>query len=68
MQMIGVSSSDISSVGYDSGTMHIRFRSGGIYAYSGVPQSVYSGLMSAPSKGRYFHARIRGRYGERRIG
>lgn len=68
MNMIPVSSSDIASIGYENGTLHIRFRSGGLYAYFGVPQSVYSDLMNAPSKGQYFHAHIRGRYGDRRIG
>ena len=68
MTMIPVSSSDLASVGYENGTLYIRFHSGGLYAYSGVSESVYSGLISAGSKGRYFHAHIRGRYGERRIG
>lgn len=68
MQMIPVSSSDISSIGYEGSTLHIRFHSGGLYAYYNVPLSVYNGLMSAGSKGRYFHANIKGRYGDTRIG
>ena len=68
MQMIPVRSSNIASVGYESGTLHIRFHSGGLYRYSNVPASVYQGLMSAASKGRYFHANIKGRYGDTRIG
>lgn len=68
MNMIPVASSDLASVGYENGNMHIRFHSGGLYAYTNVPPSVYNGLMSAGSKGRYFHAFISGRYGERRIG
>lgn len=52
MNMTPVSSSDIASVGYANGTLHILFHSGGLYAYSNVPQSVYSGLMNAGSKGR----------------
>lgn len=68
MNMISVTSTNISSVGYDRGTMHIRFNSGSLYAYYNVPSSVYNGLMSASSKGRYFHAHIKGRYGDARIG
>ena len=68
MQMIPVSSSDISSIGYEGSKLHIRFHSGGLYAYYNVPLSVYNGLMSAGSKGRYFHANIKGRYGDTRIG
>ena len=68
MNMIPVSSSDISSIGYDGSTLHIRFRSGGLYAYYNVPNSVYNGLMNAPSHGKYFHAYIKGRYGDTKIG
>ncbi|MBP3469722.1 MAG: KTSC domain-containing protein [Lachnospiraceae bacterium] len=60
MNMVPVSSSDISSIGYDGSTLHIRFHSGGLYAYYNVPNSVYSGLMNAASHGRYFHANIKG--------
>lgn len=68
MQMIPVSSSNIASIGYQGSTLHIRFHSGGLYAYYNVPISVYNGLMNAVSKGRYFHANIKGRYGDTRIG
>lgn len=66
--MIPVTSTDISCVGYDGSTMHIRFNSGGLYAYHNVPSSVYNELMEASSKGKYFHAHIKGRYGDNRIG
>lgn len=68
MNTIPVSSSDIASVGYEGTTMHIRFHSGGLYAYYNVPPSVYTGLMGASSHGKYFHAYIKGRYGDTRIG
>ena len=68
MQMISVTSTDIASVGYSGSTLHIRFNSGGLYAYYNVPADIYNGLMSAGSKGRYFHANIKGRYGDTRIG
>lgn len=68
MQMISVSSSDIASIGYEGSTLHIRFNSGGLYAYYNVPTTVYNGLMSAGSHGKYFHANIKGRYGDTKIG
>lgn len=68
MRMIPVSSSDIASVGYEGSTLHIRFNFGGLYAYYNVPASIYNGLLNANSKGRYFHANIKGRYGDTRIG
>lgn len=68
MNMIPVASSDIASVGYEGTTLHIRFNSGGLYAYYNVPTRIYNSLMSASSKGGYFHANIKGRYGDTKIG
>jgi len=67
--MIPVSSSDLSAVGYDSSseTLTIEFNSGGLYEYYGVPQNIYEGLMSASSKGKFFHRFIRDSYDTDRI-
>ena len=67
MQMIPVSSSDISSVGYENGTLHIRFNSGGLYAYYDVPENVYRGLLTAASAGKFFHASIKDHYSTQKI-
>lgn len=65
-----VSSSNIHSVGYepDSMILEIKFHSGGIYQYSGVPEERYSGLMRAGSKGGYFDSYIKNRYRTRKVG
>ena len=68
LNMTTVISSDIKSVGYENGTLHVRFHSGGLYEYTNVPAALYDGLMSAASHGRYFHKYIRGRYNDHRIG
>lgn len=68
MNMIPVSSSDLKSVGYENGTLYIRFWSGGLYSYAGVPESVYAALMQAPSHGKFFHAHIKNVYPYSRIG
>ena len=68
MSMTPVVSSNLQSVGYEAGTLYIRFHSGGLYAYFKVPTSEYYGLMSASSHGQYFHANIRNRYRYQRIG
>jgi hypothetical protein len=59
-----VSSSNISSIGYDpeSRTLEIEFHNGGVYQYFNVPESIYNALMSAPSHGSYFHHYIKGQY------
>ncbi|MFZ2986609.1 KTSC domain-containing protein [Ideonella sp.] len=64
MQMIPVSSSAISAIGYDPATrrMQIRFKQGDTYTFCGVPQQVFSSFLAAGSKGRYFESYIRGRY------
>ena len=61
MERFPVESSNLASVGYDpeSAVLEIEFKSGGIYEYSGVPQSVYDDLMNAASKGKYFHRYIK---------
>ncbi len=61
MERIPVQSSNLRSVGYDreSGTLEIEFKSGRVYQYSGVPEEVYEGLMSASSHGTYFDRYIR---------
>ena len=61
MERIPVQSSNLASVGYESGTstLEIEFLSGSIYQYFGVPQAVYEDLMNASSKGSYFYHQIR---------
>lgn len=69
MDRQSVSSSNLKSVGYDESSkiLEIEFHSGGVYQYYSVPSSVYQGLMSAPSHGKYFHAHIKDVYLYKRI-
>lgn len=57
-------SSVIKRAEYDAETCRLRlwFPSGKHYDYCRVPQDVYDGLLRAVSKGKYFNARIDGRY------
>ena len=59
-----VNSSNLQAVGYDaaSGILESEFKNGSIYQYTGVPGSVYQGLMTAPSHGKYHARYIRNRY------
>ena len=43
----------------DEELLQVRFRSGGIYNYYGVPLAEYDELMTAPSAGKYFYHNIR---------
>lgn len=62
MERIPVSSSNLASVGYQDGILEVAFKSGSVYQYTGVPESVYEALMSAPSHGKFFAAFIRNNY------
>lgn len=62
--MIAVRSSVISAIDYDghSSTLYIKFKSGSLYKFYGVPESTFNGFLNARSKGTYFNSRIKGRY------
>ncbi|MCH7605275.1 KTSC domain-containing protein [Patescibacteria group bacterium] len=64
MKRKSVSSSNISSIGYDetSVTLEIEFSDSGVYQYYGVPPGVHEGIMHASSKGSYFASYIRDSY------
>lgn len=64
MQMVPVSSSAISAVGYDPDTqnMKITFTQGHTYDFCRVPRNIYEGLMHAYSKGAYYNDNIKDRY------
>lgn len=65
-QMIKVvGSSQIAEIGYDAMSMVLRVRFHGsstVYAYANVPEPIYMGLVSSPSKGSYIHKNIKGKY------
>lgn len=59
-----VSSTNITSIGYDpqSMTMEIEFASGTVYQYFDVPDTVHAEFMSSDSKGQFFGNQIKGGY------
>lgn len=64
--MVFVDSSSIEAIGYDAETaeLHVRFLQGGeTYVYSGVEPETFDEFMRVDSKGRYYNANIRPRYG-----
>ena len=64
MERISVSSSNISSIGYDedSCTLEVQFNSGAIYQYFDIPLEIYNGIMQAGSAGQFFAQQIKGYY------
>lgn len=67
VDMTPVRAGPIASVGYEDGTLYIRFHQGGTYAYFDVPASEYEALRFADETARYFGANIRPRYHYRKI-
>lgn len=57
-----VVSSNINRVGYHNQTLYISFNSGGVYSYTEVPYLVFLEFLGAESAGKFFHARIKGRF------
>jgi len=68
--MPAITSSAILAIDHDARTdaMKVRFTTGSLYAYAGVPRAVYDAFLAAPSKGEYFNAHIRDRYAYDEIG
>lgn len=68
--MITVNSTNIDSVGYnaDTQTLTVKFKvSGQTYEYLNVPQTLYEGLLTAESKGKYINDNIRSQFNYRRV-
>ena len=64
MERIQVESTTIQDIGYEGEAMilEIGFKSGGVYQYFDVPQTVYEELMRSDSKGKFLHANIKNNY------
>lgn len=67
MNMLPVTSSNLSSVGYDDGKLYITFHGNRTYVYFGVPEYVYTGLLNASSKGKYHAQFIKNNYSYQQI-
>lgn len=67
MRMVRLRSSNLAAAGHEGTVLEIEFTDGGLYRYLGVPESVFQGLLAAPSAGRFFHKWIKGRYRFQRL-
>ena len=64
IQRVPVESTALAAVGYSKRlrALEIEFRNGAIYRYLDVSPHVHTALMAAPSKARFYHENIRGKY------
>ena len=69
IDMYSVSSSNISEVGYDNQTetVLVRFLNNTLYAYKGVPETLFEELKTAPSVGSYLNNNFKNRYSYERV-
>ncbi|PKP29955.1 MAG: KTSC domain-containing protein [Bacteroidetes bacterium HGW-Bacteroidetes-17] len=63
-----VESSMIRSFGFEISTLEIEFKSGAIWQYFDVPESVYYEMKVASSCGKFFLSNIKGQYSESQVG
>lgn len=68
-ELIPVSSSDVSAVGYelDYQIVYVEFMNGTLYTYKGVPEFEFTALLNAPSIGSYLHRNFKNHYLYERI-
>lgn len=62
-----VESSNIEAIGHEGDQLFVRFKGGGLYAYSGVPARIGVEMAGAKSPGSYFHANVRSRFAGERV-
>ncbi len=64
IHMVDVKSSQVSEAGYDAttGTLAVKFKSGGTYHYFGVTQGAYESLLKAKSFWKQLQASIVGKH------
>lgn len=67
MNLVFVISSNVSAIGYENGIIEVHFRNGSVYQYSNTSQRLFDEFFSSPSKGKFVHQRLKGRYPFQRI-
>lgn len=58
--MTAIESTMFSHIGYDAGTLAVRYAKGGkLFHHEGVPADVWDALLAAESFGKAFHALVK---------
>lgn len=66
--MTKVSSSNVGEIGYDAdGNMLVRFHSGALYSYQGVPKSLFDDILASESVGSALNSSVKGLFECKRI-
>lgn len=67
LDMIPVNSSNIRSIGYLSGTLHVHFTNNSTYTYHGVPEHIFTQFRQSESKMKFLNAAIKGKFEHRKL-
>lgn len=69
MEMKTCESSQIAEHGFDpvTGTLAVRYKSGGLYHYDGVDASKYQQLCESESVGSFIYQEVKGKHGFKKI-
>ncbi|MGH6870026.1 MAG: KTSC domain-containing protein [Rhizomicrobium sp.] len=64
MDMIYVDSSTVDQIGYDdeASEIHVIFKRGRHYIYSGASQDIFDDFHNSPSKGKFLNEILKPRY------
>jgi hypothetical protein len=62
LALIPVQSTAIRAIGYFGGVLTVEFTSGRVFDHPGVPLRMFLEFLADPCKGRYYKARIRGKF------
>ncbi len=68
-QFKSVRSSALDTIEYYDGqqALYVEFDNGSEYIFYAVPRSIYDDMQESPSKGKFFHNKIRGRFKYERL-
>ena len=58
MEMINVSSSNVSAIGYEDGIIQVRFKNGAVYQYFSCSESLFQSFLNTSSKGKFVHQHL----------
>jgi hypothetical protein len=61
-KLVPVDSEAIEAVGFEAGELVVKYRSGGTYVYSAVPERLYRRFMRADSLGAFMNREIKPHY------
>lgn len=64
-EWVNVNSTAIRKIGYEATTMmlYIDFENGDpVYTFCGVPEDVFRNFINSPSKGQFYHQRIKDKF------